>query len=757
MKLKKLIEYLISVVSGFFPIHLAFSHFKYNFIVLFYWAFLFLVINGYLGQSFGLQYLFLSPEYLGESDFIAFFLLGFSIGGFIMAFHTSSYIRLGPKYSFIATLSRPFFKFCINNSFIPIVFLVNIVYNIVIFQKDKELISYFDLTLNSLSFVFGALLFIMFSFLYFFPTNKDLFKITGKKAEDFSEKSSNINSTFHRKQKWYNAFLSADEGRYYYLGNRFRIKQSRSSKHYDIEVLNSVFSQNHTNASFFEIALIISFISIGLFKDHELFQVPSSVSIMMLLTIVVMIISAMFSWFRQWTYPVIIGILLIINYLSIHTETFKFQSHAFGLSYEVEDLVSYSPNEIRLLGLNAENAERDLNTFEETLINWKVKTGEKKPKLVILNTSGGGLRSAMWTFSMLQELDKATDSKFSQHLNMITGASGGMVGAAYYRDLMLREQKGQIGNKLGDIYRENISKDLLNRISFSISTSDIFFRFQKVDINGHRYTKDRGYAFEQELIKNLNGSFNVTLGDYSEHERNGSIPTMIFSPTVINDGRRLLISSQHIAFLNKSIIKYASTGLQPEVENIEYLKFFEDNNPQDILFTSVLRMNATFPYIMPMVTMPSKPGMQVMDAGMRDNYGTKVTVQYITALNKWIEKNTSGVIIVKIRDTKKVLEGDEYSEIGMLNKLLLPFGNMYGNFPRVQDFDQDELLLSKMMNKSFPIDVVSFNLREKVEDIIALSWHLSKREKNKIISAINSSSNREELQRLLNLLSLEDE
>src|SRR5690554_5260851 len=108
--IKGLLNFL-KAVRSFFPINLLFSQVKYNLIVLFYWIFLFSIVNNYLGVGIGLPYLFLSPEYVGASNPIAFLLLGVSIGGFIMAFHIYSYIQLGPKYPFIATLSRPFYKF----------------------------------------------------------------------------------------------------------------------------------------------------------------------------------------------------------------------------------------------------------------------------------------------------------------------------------------------------------------------------------------------------------------------------------------------------------------------------------------------------------------------------------------------------------------------------------------------------------------------------------------------------------------------
>jgi hypothetical protein len=734
----------------FFPIHLIFSQVKFNIVVLFYWAFLFAVINGFFGLSFGAPFLFVSPEYLGETTYMSFLLLGFSIGGFIMAFHTYSYIRLGPFYPFIATLSRPYFKFCLNNSAIPLLFLINICINVWSFQRSQELLDWFDIFLFIVSLLVGTLLFIVLAFMYFFPTNKDLFRMTGKRSEDYIVAESNIKTSFHKKQRWFEHFVRGKDDTYTYIGSKLKVKQSRSCHHYDITILNKVFVQNYTNATLFEVTLIISFIIVGLFRDNEVFQVPAAVSIMMLITILLMLISAFFSWFKRWTYVIIILILFGMNNISKSSYLFQFQSNAFGLSYLNKDIQPYSPQAINNL-ITTEMITSDKKNYLGVLNNWKAKQGHEKPKLVILNTSGGGLRSALWTFKVMRDLDSMTQGKFSNSLHLITGASGGMIGASYYRDLLIDKSDGKIASTEATFFLENISKDLLNRIAFSISTSDIFFRMQKVEYNGQEYPKDRGYAFEQQLIKNLNGSFDKSLGDYFEPERTAVIPTMIFTPTIVNDGRRLLISSQQLSFLQQNHSS-DSMGLNPIVENVEYQKFFANSNPNDIRFTSVLRMNATFPYIMPMVTMPTNPGMQVMDAGIRDNYGTKTTITFIHALEDWIRENTSGVIIVKVRDSKKQLKGEEYKQVGMFDKLFLPFGNMYGNFPRVQDLDQDELIMNSQLYKEGLVNVVTFNLRESPQDKISLSWHLTGQEKKKIVEAVNSTENRREIEILLNLL-----
>ena len=56
---------------------------------------------------------------------------------------------------------------------------------------------------------------------------------------------------------------------------------------------------------------------------------------------------------------------------------------------------------------------------------------KSNPKLVVVATSGGGITAAYWTALCLTELEKQF-SHFPYHLRVITGASGGMVGAAAY-------------------------------------------------------------------------------------------------------------------------------------------------------------------------------------------------------------------------------------------------------------------------------------------------------------------------------------
>ena len=71
-----------------------------------------------------------------------------------------------------------------------------------------------------------------------------------------------------------------------------------------------------------------------------------------------------------------------------------------------------------------------------------------------------------------------------------------------------------------------------------------------------------------------------------------------------------------------------------------------------------------------------------MDAGIRDNHGGKLTIEYLFALNDWIKENTSGVIIVECRDNKRLINDDKFEQMSLAQKIFVPFLNMVYNFDR---------------------------------------------------------------------------
>jgi len=752
----------------FFPFRLVILHLKRNHLLLLFWFILFGYITGSLGTKYGIHYLFLAPEYMGKVNFSSFALLGFSCGGFIMAFNIYSYIMHGFKFPFIATVSRPFIKFCINNFIVPTIFILVYIYFTIRFQMDKEFIPLSDALFNVLGFLIGVFSFSIISVLYFYTTNRDLFKISGMAESEF-EKKFNKNqankAALHRQLKWYKAIHR--DGSWHvetYMSGLFNIKLARDSKHYNPELLQKVFAQNHINAAFFEIAIVISFIIVGVFRDYPVFRIPAGASLFLLFTIVLMLLSALFSWFKRWTITFIIGLFLLINYTSSRYELLRFKSYAYGLDYTTKK-ANYNNEELKKINNNKFHYKDRFNNLG-ILDQWRNKNISKedpKPKLIMICTSGGGLRSALWAFHSIQHVDSLMDGELLKHTQLVTGSSGGLIGASYLRELYLKHQLDKNFSYYGYQYKDNISKDVLNSVSVAIATNDIFIRYQKFKDGDKKYTKDRGYAFEKQLNENIGGLFDKRIGDYRRYEKNAIIPMLVFTPTIVNDGRRLLISSQPMSFLKNHIpvenwldTTQQDTQFNPSalIENVEFSKLFGKQLADSLRLSSAIRMSATFPYIMPMVTLPSDPLIEVMDAGLRDNYGVKLAVQYLYSVREWIQENTSGVVLVQTRDRQKDFETDGEKNSSLIRRLVTPFGSMYGNFTTVQDYNSDQWLLSADAWLGAELDLVTFNLRhnKKTDDNISLSWHLTTKEKQQILNSIHSNENELEIKKLRKLV-----
>src|SRR5262249_23468541 len=150
---------------------------------------------------------------------------------------------------------------------------------------------------------------------------------------------------------------------------------------------------------------------------------------------------------------------------------------------------------------------------------------------------------------------------------------------------------------------------------------DLLFPFQHFSLDSNCYNKDRGYMFEKRWNENLGYIMNKRIKDYTSLEENAIVPLMLFSPTIIDDGRRLLISGMPVSYLTQPPGRFQAdneNGLK--VDAIDVHSFFRNQEGPNMLFTSAVRMNSTFPYILPNVYMPTIPSIQCMDAGMRDNY-----------------------------------------------------------------------------------------------------------------------------------------
>jgi hypothetical protein len=161
------LRHAFALLGGFFPIRLLLLHLRRSLLLMLFWVLLFGLVGGWWFSQFGFQYLFCTPEYLERVQPLAYFFMGLAIGLFVMAFHIASYIFYSYRFSFLAALDRPLFRFSVNNSLIPIAFYF--FYSLQIYQQLQfNGATFLEVVLNVLAVFFGSIVMISFVFFYFF-------------------------------------------------------------------------------------------------------------------------------------------------------------------------------------------------------------------------------------------------------------------------------------------------------------------------------------------------------------------------------------------------------------------------------------------------------------------------------------------------------------------------------------------------------------------------------------------------------------
>ena len=645
-----------------FPIQLLVMHLKRNHFLIIIWIFLISIIAGLLGTRYGIPLLFLDPEYFGRVNFLSFYIIGIALGGLFIVWNITSYILNAHRYSFLATLNRPFGVYCLNNAILPALFLIIYLFRIVGFQSSYGLLELGAIALLIAGVLSGIFTTIIISMLYFFRTNKDIFQIIGiidKKQQEIRQH--NPDEQTHEEAAAFHPINTS-----YYVNNKLQWKHARSADHYPESIIRSVYKQHHANALFIEITSLIIILLLGLLMENPVFRIPAGASIALLLSILIVLIGAYYYWMGAWKLFFFVVLFFIADRL-MKSDKMNYENKIIGLDYTTPQ--HYSIDTLKILSDSARTAA-----------------------------------DMQHTFNMLEK----------------QGA-----------DIQIFDSE----------YADNMSADLLNGLGFTMVVNDMFYPMQSFTSANTKHRKDRGYMFEQLLNENTGNVFDKTLGAYADAEYAMKIPMIIFTPTIINDERKLYIATQPVSYLAQPVSRSAHFTA-PEIDGVDAHQLL-GADANNMHFTSVLRMNCTFPYILPLVHLPTEPEIQVMDAGVRDNYGIQTSTQFIATFNEWILANTSGVIVVNIRAIEQELGIKTNISNGVLQKFASPVESLYSNWVEIQDYQNDQLLNYLNVILDGKLEVITFEYQPSENNKRAsLSFHLTSLEKRDINNAVNNIYNK---------------
>ena len=221
------------------------------------------------------------------------------------------------------------------------------------------------------------------------------------------------------------------------------------------------------------------------------------------------------------------------------------------------------------------------------------RAAQQNLPLVIVAAGGGGIQSAAWTTSVLQQLGErlATDSggayDLPHSIRLISGVSGGSVGGMFYAEAFSETKpefshsfQAACSSALGPTIRGLLRQDLRRALA----------PFLVRDI-----CNDRGRILERQWCRNFDNKFkpnaklaDATLSAWGADALSLKRPALIFNSTIVETGQRLAISTVPI--------KHSLIG---ETE-------FTERYCAEIAITTAARLSATFPFVTP----TGRPTMQ---------------------------------------------------------------------------------------------------------------------------------------------------
>ncbi len=383
---------------------------------------------------------------------------------------------------------------------------------------------------------------------------------------------------------------------------------------------------------------------------------------------------------KWWLAPLVLGVIAVpVFFPACQTE------------YQLPNLADYYRAPVDLAGYDDRRPggknEKDaappagvgkLVGDREALDNWSTRVAERyggpRP-LVVVSVSGGASASALYTADVLFTLE-AKHPGFADQVRVVSGASGGMLGAAYFvtanrpaaplgkaRAAYAEALAAWRAKRLDDAGRKAaeakyvaevgaeraaalaaLGSDFLGPIVQKWVHKDFPLALVPTGTaDGRGVANDRGRALERAWAVHLGGRLDVPLADLREEERRGETPSLVFTPMTIEDGRQLVVSNLDLDYLADATLgrevnatappSRPQTG-RPSHPAVEFYRLF----PGATKFTvaTAVRMSASFPFFSPSAAVPTRPLRHLVDAGYYDNYGTFTATRWVMEQARWL-------------------------------------------------------------------------------------------------------------------------
>jgi Patatin-like phospholipase len=324
---------------------------------------------------------------------------------------------------------------------------------------------------------------------------------------------------------------------------------------------------------------------------------------------------------------------------------------------------------------------------------WHIPRGpDGKRTMIVVTASGGGIQAATWTAKVLANMD-AECSAFSESIGLVSGVSGGSVGAMYYlgkrgfrKNSKSEELKPPVCMSIAPNTREAIQKaasdSSLEAIGWGLAFPDLARMVPGLNLKVSK-EDDRGLALESQWWTRMGREWPIKRSGGADAERaqdetsmmrelrmrdllpatnQGLIPPVIFNATTVETGQRTMIAT---FATNPEATSSKASANTIEYERIskpiDFFGFYEPLflNPLHVnpRVSAAVRLSSSFAYVTPVArpTLPTdllKPNLtdfmklrknyHLCDGGYSENTGLVAALRVITELiNQHIEEKSA--------------------------------------------------------------------------------------------------------------------
>ncbi len=450
---------------------------------------------------------------------------------------------------------------------------------------------------------------------------------------------------------------------------------------------------------------IILGLLIGVWADLEFFAALLGTTPILLLGCVVLIVFATWVIYvgEYYKFPIIIVILFLVAIFNTFNDN----------------------HSVRMLeGVENKNQER-FYTATELVKHWIEKNDlqygkDKKHPMFIVAASGGGIKAAYWTASVLGLLQDENAS-FARHTIVISSVSGGTLGALVFANL--------VNNDVQSGHCASISQSILSQDFLAPTMGALFFYDMPARLLPYsKFIPDRATILETAWERAWESTpyrdiFEAPFSTLIPGERDHKIPTLLINGTSVENGGRLLTT--HLNLDNDF----------PLCECFEDIIPHQNQKGADIRMSTAATMSARFPIISPAGT--TKQGKHVVDGGYFDNSGDHTILQFLESLEKEIPDFNEKVepILIQINNDYGTSIEKSHTFFPGIQFPIDTFLNTVG----AHAADISKKLQNKCEEKGWTYYVYDFDKPKIVE--APLSWFLSKASQCEIKDQLTTGTN----------------